>query len=384
MQKVILFILGFIIVTSFTGPEWGFYGHRKINRMSVFTLPPEMLGFYKKNIEYITEHAVDPDKRRYATKHEAVRHYIDVDHWGTYPFDNVPRQYVDAVLKFGELFFVDSRGDSTIVDLEGTFFDHDAKDSIRKRLNYALYTDPDSPWNFDVPSKNGSICIKDKFSEFGILPYWLLRFQRQLTKAFERKDSKTILRISADMGHYIGDAHVPLHTTENYNGYMSDQVGIHAFWESRIPELFAEEEFDFYVGKAEYIENKREYFWDVVLESHSLLDEVLGYEKELSKTFPEDKQWCYDERLDRTIRIQCPEYAEAYKDAMKGMVEERMRDAILSIGSVWYTSWVDAGQPDLEFMRLAASKDEKKSAEELNQLFKSGSIKGREHDNGRN
>ena len=32
--------------------SWGFYGHKKINRMAVFTLPPEMLGFYKKHIEY--------------------------------------------------------------------------------------------------------------------------------------------------------------------------------------------------------------------------------------------------------------------------------------------------------------------------------------------
>ena len=29
--------------------------------MAVFTLPPEMIKFYKKNIEYITEHAVDPE-----------------------------------------------------------------------------------------------------------------------------------------------------------------------------------------------------------------------------------------------------------------------------------------------------------------------------------
>ena len=69
--------------------SWGFYGHKKINRMAVFTLPPEMIGFYKKNIEYITEHAVDPDKRRYSTEGEAARHYIDIDHYihdGNDPF----------------------------------------------------------------------------------------------------------------------------------------------------------------------------------------------------------------------------------------------------------------------------------------------------------
>ena len=40
-----------------------------------------MFGFYKEHIEYITEHAVDPDKRRYAVEGEAPCHYIDLDHY---------------------------------------------------------------------------------------------------------------------------------------------------------------------------------------------------------------------------------------------------------------------------------------------------------------
>ena len=50
-----------------------------------------MTVFYRKHIEYVTEHAVDPDKRRYAIKGEDIKHYIDIDHWGKPPFDNVPR-----------------------------------------------------------------------------------------------------------------------------------------------------------------------------------------------------------------------------------------------------------------------------------------------------
>ncbi|MEQ1799991.1 MAG: S1/P1 Nuclease, partial [Lacibacter sp.] len=54
---------------------WGFYGHRKINYLAVFLLPPEMLLLYKSNIDFISEHAVDPDKRRYAVPEEGPRHY---------------------------------------------------------------------------------------------------------------------------------------------------------------------------------------------------------------------------------------------------------------------------------------------------------------------
>src|ERR1044071_7028843 len=84
---------------------WGFFGHKRINRIAVFTLPPEMLGFFKEHIEYITEHAVDPDKRRYAVDDEAQRHYIDIDHYAHNdldPFENVPRKWDDAIAKFTE------------------------------------------------------------------------------------------------------------------------------------------------------------------------------------------------------------------------------------------------------------------------------------------
>ena len=33
---------------------------------------------------------------------------------------------------------------------------------------------------------------------------------------------------------------------------------------------------------------------------------------------------------------------------LSGMVERRMRASIARVGSVWYTAWVDAGQPDLK------------------------------------
>lgn len=70
--------------------SWGFWAHKRINRLAVFTLPPEMIGFYKIHLEFITDHAVDPDKRRYSVEGEDKNHYIDIDHYGEYPFENFP------------------------------------------------------------------------------------------------------------------------------------------------------------------------------------------------------------------------------------------------------------------------------------------------------
>jgi len=383
---------------------WGFFGHRKINRMAVFTLPPEMIGFFKKNIEYITEHSVDPDKRRYATKHEAVRHYIDVDHWGVYPFEEVPRTFRKALMNYSDILIINEK-DTTVLYKAGShdfreervfenehlIFDKASYDSLWRKKIYTQYYEDQMVLNYS--EVEGAFSFKnkrrrktqlhfvDRFSEYGILPYYLQTMKYRLQNAFEDRDESKILRLSAEFGHYIGDAHVPLHTTENYNGQFSDQLGIHAFWESRIPELFAEEDYDFFVGKADYIDNTGEYFWDIILKSHSHLDSLLSIEKDLSQTFPSDQIYCYEERSNRTIRQHCTEYAAEYQARMNGMVEERMRDAIKSIGSVWFTAWVDAGQPDLDFSRdqIAKTKEELEKEKELDDIFRSGTIKGRDH-----
>jgi len=210
------------------------------------------------------------------------------------------------------------------------------------------------------------IIAVDRFSEYGIVPYHLLQMQNRLTTAFRQRDAKLILRLATEMGHYVGDASVPLHTTKNYNGQLTNQVGIHAFWESRIPELFADREYDLFTGKADYIDNPKEYFWEIVLASHRLVDSVLSIEKRLSRTFPEDQQYCFDERLNRTIRTQCEAYARAYQEAMNGMVENRMRSTIHAVASCWYTAWVDAGQPDLS--RIDDVRFTKKELERLRAL----------------
>lgn len=394
---LVLLLSSFLLLSNdFVADDWGFFAHRRINRMAVFTLPPEMLVFYKKNIEYLTEHAVDPDKRRYATRHEAVRHYMDLDRYGEYPFANVPRNWIDALMKYTDVYAVNSKGDTLHLFGESKLsrieIDLEQEEHTYRRffIRNILPKYYDDQWPVECDSLKRlmdtdidcqSAFAIDRLSEHGILPYHLSQMQSRLTEAFKAKDVKSILRLSADFGHYIGDAHVPLHTTENYNGQLTNQVGIHAFWESRLPELFADDNYDFFVGKAEYIKNPQEYFWNIVLTSHLYVDSVLQIEKELSKTFPEDAQYCYEERLGQTIRTQCADYARAYHERMKGMVEERMRHAVHAVGNVWYTAWIDAGQPDLRSSKeILLSAEEIREQENLEKQVEFGVIQGREHD----
>lgn len=408
-----LFAGAALMLSFYSGEDWGFWGHRRINRMAVFTLPPEMIGFYKKNIEYITEHAVDPDKRRYATRHEAVRHYIDADHWGEYPFPALPRDWNDALMKFTEVGLVTMAGDTLLLSRDTVALNGDTGQEVFVALHMGDYRVAanydrayrgffiknilpqyyEDEWVVDCDSlcalfgiTPGSLDCQsafavDRLSEYGILPYHLLAMQRRLTEAFRQKDEARILRLSAEMGHYIGDGNVPLHTTENYNGQMTNQVGIHAFWESRIPELFADKTFDYFVGKAEYISRPKEYFWNMVLASHALVDSVLSIERQLSIDFPADKQYCYEERLGQTIRTQCEDYAAAYNERLSGMVEARLRSSIQAIGSSWYTAWADAGQPDLRALgEHLPTLVETQEMEELEKQVRGGEKKGRPHE----
>lgn len=301
--------------------RWGFYAHRRINRLAVFTIPPELIGFYKKHIVYLTENAINPDQRRYAVDDEAPRHYIDLDVYGDSALQVVPHNWFEAVEKYTE----------------------------------------------------------DTLQAYGIVPWHITLMKYQLTKAFEERDLDKILRYSADIGHYIGDSNVPLHTTENYNGQLTGQYGIHGFWESRLPELYADD-YDFFVGRAEHVDNVQERAWEAVTAAHLAMDSVLRFEKELSRKFPESKKYSYEERGSSTIRVYSQKYSHAYNQMLNGMVERRMRASIKMVGDIWFTCWVDAGQPDVdELMSLEIGEKEKKNMDEEKKKWEERTVKSREH-----
>lgn len=302
---------------------WGFYAHQKINYQAVFLLPPQMLLFYKQNIQFLSEHATDPDKRRYILPEEGPRHYIDIDNYGSYPYSNLPRNWDSAVAKYGT----------------------------------------------DTLQANGTV------------PWWILAMKARLTTAFKEKDAAKILKYSADIGHYIADAHVPLHACSNHDGQLTNQKGIHAFWESRIPELLADKQWSFLVGKAEYIKNPQDFIWKRVLESAAAADTVLAVEKKLSAEFPQAQRYAFETRNGVILRQYATGYSVAYSKLLNGMIERRMRESIFAVASFWYTAWVDAGQPDVSSLTGKTFSDsELKEFEEMNKAWRTSSMLGRKEE----
>jgi len=269
---------------------WGFYGHKLCNRNAVFSLPPQMFGFYKNYIDYITEHSIDPDSRRYIMAEEACRHYLDADHYEkAAPFDTIPHFWKQAAAKY----------------------------------------------------------TVDTLNAHGIVPWHVFVMYYRLKDAFEKKDLAKILKTSADIGHYIADAHVPLHSTSNYNGQKTGQNGIHGLWESRVLELFSGE-YDLFCGRATYIDNVQEYMWLTAGDSYNAVDSVLSFERLATKHFGDDGKYTFEQRGTQTIRTYSQEFCRKYHDMLGDQVERRIHASIISISSIWYTAWVDAGMPDLD------------------------------------
>ncbi|TDB64551.1 zinc dependent phospholipase C family protein [Arundinibacter roseus] len=315
IKKLSIFIsllFSFFLFFS-ANPHWGFWGHRRINRLAVYRLPPEMQLFFKKNIDYITENAVNPDRRRYAVVGEAERHFIDLDVYGDSAFQILPLYWNLACEKFGE-------------------------DSLRKH---------------------------------GIVPWYIQTATFQLTEAMRSKNKKAILRIAADLGHYVADANVPLHTTKNYNGQLTGQLGIHAFWESRLPELFADD-YDLWIGRAQYQEQPAKTIWKAVAHAHAALDSVLLFEKQLTEKFSPEQKYSYTQRNNILVRSYSTEFSTAYHQALAGQVERQMRAAVRLTGDLWYTSWVNAGQPDLSLLlsQEESEEDKKQAAAEAQGWFR--------------
>ena len=204
---------------------------------------------------------------------------------------------------------------------------------------------------------------------------------RPSSRRRKEKNQAKILKLSAEIGHYIADAHVPLHASHNHNGQYTNQNGIHGFWESRVPELLADKEFDFWIGKAEYIKNPGQFIWARVLESAAAADTVLRYEKELTEKFPSDQKYAFENRNGITTRVYSTSFTVAYNNKLLGMVERRMRQSIYAVASFWYTAWINAGQPDLKTLTSKEfTADELKEFDELNSNWKKGKVVGREHE----
>ena len=203
---------------------WGFDVHRFILEKAIPLLPPEIRPYFEKHRDAVVEHAIDPDLWRTAGfLEEPPRHFVDMDAYGPYPFKEVPRNYDEAVKRYGKDF----------VDKNGTL-----------------------PWRTE------EIFLK-------------------LAEAFEQRAPyarENIKFFSSVIGHYAADAHVPFHAALNYDGQLTGQWGIHSRFET---ELFLRYRDKLRVEPKPIVPvtDAREYIFETLIASFPLVQPVLDADK---------------------------------------------------------------------------------------------------------
>ena len=290
---LLLLILGSISLVY----AWGSWGHKHISRAAVFALPESMRSFYYNHIDFITESAVVPDLRKYVIndKMEGPRHFVDIEDFGNIPLDAFPKTTKEAYAKY----------DSTFLN------------------------------------------------KTGYLPWYIQNLTEKLTQAFKKKNKSEILFISAELSHYVADAHMPLHTSSNYDGQKTNQKGVHALWESMLPQMFGEA-YNFKTEPAKYINDIPVESWRIIAQSHSLVDTLLAVEKKVRNNFTPENMYKKDDAGKTVMFYNSPvfsdEYAKQFHTELNGMVEQQLRLSIYNVACFWYTAWVNGGSPDLTAM----------------------------------
>ena len=270
-----VFVLIACLVAPVDARAWGSAAHRYITARALDLLPPPLKPFFDAHRDEIVLRSTDPDLWRNAGWEDDPNHFMNfgVPEYGRYPFAGLPREYGAAIEKFG---------------------------LATLRRNGLL------PWR--------------EAEEFG-----------NLRRAMERRGpyaATDIVLFSAVAAHYIQDAHQPLHATNNYDGALTDQRGVHARFETDLFERFRER-LTIEPDPPRAIVNVRDFAFDALLASYSLVPAVLDADR--AATTGRD---AYDDL-----------YFERFFAAARAVLESRLRDAITATASIITSAWEQAGRP---------------------------------------
>lgn len=282
----VVLLLTVLLITS---GSWGFLVHRTVNQLAVYQLPKGMQGFYYKNMDYVVKNSVRPDQRRNEDPSEATKHFIDLEAFGDSAAWKMPMDWETAVKEYS----------------------------------------------------------RDSLIKYGYVPYYVIVEQQRLTQAFKSGNKDSILFYSADIAHYIGDAHVPLHTSINYDGQLTNQRGLHALWETVVPEIVLPEYNLSSRHKAKYLKHSDVAIWEAVRSGFVLLKDVFEQEREATKMFTDETKYRIQMRNGKEVKYYTSDFAKEYSKRLGPTINQQLNRSASLVADFWYTCWVDAGRPDL-------------------------------------
>jgi hypothetical protein len=126
------------------------------------------------------------------------------------------------------------------------------------------------------------------------------------------------------------DAHVPLHASNNYDGQLTGQWGIHSRFEDALFQRY-QSKLTVTPGPLSPIASPREAIFDVLLAGFQLVDPLLKADKEAV-----EGKATYDD-----------DYFEKLFTRVRPMLETRLAESITATASMIVGAWQAAGSPAL-------------------------------------
>lgn len=305
-----------LFVLLITASSWGFLIHKTVQQLAIYELPNGLKPFFYQNMDNLVYNAPRPDIRRNTDSTEATKHFIDLEAFGPNAANDMPLDWPSALAKYGH----------------------------------------------------------DSLVKYGYVPYHVVYMKDQLVKAFKAKNKDSILFYAADLGHYIADANVPLHTTINYDGQLTNQKGLHSLWESMIPEIEIVN-YNLYANhKASYLKHPEQAIWEAVRRAAILVPDMLAKEKSVSLQFTEAQKFRVQMRRGKESKSYTSEFAKAYAQALQSSVNDQLIHSANLIADFYYTAWVDAGKPDLSSLYSNLDKAAKKKMKAEQKVYKNNAL----------
>lgn len=280
--SVALFLCCSFALRAPASHAWGPKGHQWIADKAVECLEGDLKTFFAKHRQYIVEHSMDPDYRKEQDPGEGVRHFIDLDRYGRFPFRQFDLSYDKLVLKAGK----------ETVDKNGTVL-----------------------WSAEQTFEN-------------------------LVQAFKARDQQKILLYTTDLAHYVGDLHQPFHAVENYNGQFTGQHGIHFRFEDDLLNLYIDK-IQFFPSRPSDLGPVLTALYDMALDSFMWVDNILVADQKVAGALSIDRK-----NLPREGRkIVYPEayFPLLFKEVDK-IIERRLNQSAHALASLWWMAWQKAGR----------------------------------------
>jgi hypothetical protein len=213
-------ILVAMLLALFLAPPpcfaWGENAERLVTNKAVDSLPAEMQSFFSANRRFLVQHVADPLDAQSQNPAEQRNNFIELDHYGQFPFLTLPHAYSAALEKYG-------------------------------RKNLELY---------------------------GTLPWQIGLYSQKLTDAMRAHNWDEAKMDAAMLAHYVAAAHDPFNTTLNRDGRLSDQPGVDGRFGTTLVDRY---QLFFFVkpNESAFIRDPTDYAFEMALGAHAWLDNIL-------------------------------------------------------------------------------------------------------------